>query len=41
MESNLWTRAASAALRIEEHDLDNNACRALWLVREHLFILRV
>ena len=28
---------ACAVLRIEEHDLDNNACGALWLVQEHLF----
>ena len=28
---------ASAALCIEEYGLDNNACRALWLIRECLF----
>ena len=41
MESNSWTRthsgAASAVLCIEENDLDNNACLAVWLVRERLF----
>ena len=33
----LTLEAASAALFIEEHDLDNSACRALWLVQKCLF----
>ena len=37
MGGNLWTHAASAALCTEEHDLDNIACHALWLVAERLF----
>ena len=41
MESISWTCthscAASAALCIEEYDLDNSACHALWLVQESLF----
>ena len=41
MESNSWMHthscAALAAMCIKKHNLDNNACRALWLVCERLF----